>query len=77
MVLLVLAIIFQTFAIFIAEMFRVAMYLCIFLVITVPRVIESIPSKKRKFITIIICGLLLFYFYSIPYKLEYDFYWND
>lgn len=76
-VLLVLAIIFQTFAIFIAEMFRVAMYFSIFLVILVPRVIESIPLQNRKLITVIICGLLLFYFYSIPYKLEYDFYWND
>lgn len=76
-VLLVLAIIFQTFAVFIAEMFRVAMYFSMFLVILVPRVIESIPLQKRKLITVIICGLLLFYFYSIPHKLEYDFYWND
>lgn len=75
--LLILAMIFQTFAIFIAEMFRVAMYFSIFLVILVPRLLKTYPPKAKTILTVVLCSLLLFYFYSIPYKLEYDFYWND
>ena len=75
--LLILAMTFQSFAIFIAEMFRVAMYFSIFLVILVPRLLKTYPVDTRRIVTIILCCLLLFYFYSIPYKLEYDFYWNE
>lgn len=75
--LLILALTFQTFAIFIAEMFRVAMYFSIFLVILIPRFLSLYSEKNRKIITVVLCVLLLFYFYSVPAKLEYDFYWND
>lgn len=75
--LLLLAMVFQSFAIFIAEMFRIAMYFSIFLVILVPRLLKTYPPETKKIVTIILCSLLLFYFYSIPYKLDYNFYWND
>lgn len=75
--LLILAMIFQVFAVFIAEMFRVAMYFSSFLVILVPRLLQTYPPSNRKMVTFILCALLLSYFYLIPYKLEYDFFWND
>ena len=75
--LLVLAIIFQVFAVFIAEMFRVAMYFSSFLVILVPRLLQTYPPSNRKMVTYILCALLLLYFYMNPYKLQYDFFWND
>lgn len=75
--LLILAMIFQAFAIYIAEMFRVAMYFSIFLVLLVPRLLKTFPQNSRKTVTLIVCSLLLLYFYSIPYKLEYNFYWNN
>ena len=76
-ILLVLAMIFQVFAVFIAEMFRVAMYFSSFLVILVPRLLRTYPSSNRKTVTYILCALLLIYFYMYPFKLEYDFFWND
>lgn len=75
--LLVLALIFQSCSIFIAEMFRIAMYFSIFLVILVPRVLATYPVKYRKEVSFIICILIMMYFYSEPYKLEYSFFWND
>lgn len=75
--LLILAIVFQTFAIFIAEMFRVAMYFSIFLVILVPRFLSCYTKKYRTIVTITLCVLLLIYFYSLPARIEYDFFWND
>lgn len=75
--LLILAIIFQTCAIFIAEMFRVAMYFSTFLVVLVPRFLKSYAPENRKLVTVVLCTLLLLYFYSTPYYLQYDFYWND
>lgn len=75
--LLVLAIIFQVFAVFIAEMFRVALYFSSFLVILVPRLLQTYPSSNRKTVTYILCTLLLIYFYMNTNKLEYDFFWND
>ena len=75
--LLILALIFQVFAVFIAEMFRVAMYFSLFLVLLVPRLLQTYPPSNRKIVTYILCALLLLYFYMIPYKLEYDFFWND
>lgn len=75
--LLVLALIFQSCAVFIAELFRIAMYFSIFLVILLPRVLATYPTKYKKEVTLILCVLLLVYFYSIPYKLEYSFFWNN
>lgn len=75
--LLILAMIFQVFAVFIAEMFRVAMYFSSFLVILVPRLLRTYPPSNRKTVTLTLCALLLLYFYMSPYKLEYDFFWND
>lgn len=75
--LLVLAMIFQVFAVFIAEMFRVAMYFSSFLVLLVPRLLQTYPPSNRKTVTYILCVLLLLYFYMVPSKLEYDFFWND
>ena len=75
--LLVLAIIFQVFAVFIAEMFRVAMYFSSFLLILVPRLLRTYPLSNQKTVTRILSVLLLIYFYMYPYKLEYDFFWND
>lgn len=75
--LLALAIIFQTFAIFIAEMFRVAMYFSTFLIILLPRFLKTYSPDTRRIVTVLLCGALLLYFYSMPFKLEYDFFWND
>lgn len=75
--LLALAIVFQTFAIFIAEMFRVAMYFSIFLVILVPRLLKTYSKDTGRWLSILLCAALLYYFFSVPHKLEYDFYWND
>lgn len=76
MTLLLLSIMFQAFAVYIAEMFRVAMYFSIFMVLLLPKVLMSIPQSSRKGITVIICSLLCLYFYAYPYKLEYAFFWN-
>lgn len=73
----ILALIFQSCATYIAEMFRVAMYFSVFLVILLPRVLATYPAKYRKVVSVILCLLLLIYFYSVPYKLEYSFFWND
>lgn len=73
--LLFLAIIFQTFAIYIAEMFRVAMYFSVFLVVLFPRVLSTYRLEIRNKISAIVCVVLLAYFYSR--YLEYDFFWND
>lgn len=75
--LLILAMIFQVFAVFIAEMFRVAMYFSSFLIILVPRLLNTYPLSNRKTVTYLLCALLLLYFYMYPYKLEYNFFWND
>lgn len=77
MTLLILAMIFQVLAVFVAEMFRVAMYFSSFLVILVPRLLRTYPPSSRKMVTILLCAFLLLYFYMNPYKLEYDFFWND
>lgn len=73
---LVLAMIFQVFAVFIAEMFRVAMYFSTFLVVLVPRLLQTYPPSYRKLLTSILCALLLLYFYTNPNRLNYSFFWN-
>lgn len=75
--LLCLAIVFQGLAIYLAEMFRLAMYFSLFLVILVPRLLQTYPQSNKKLITISVCVLLMVYFYSNKNFLDYDFYWND
>lgn len=75
--LLIIAIIMQIFAIFIAEMFRVAMYFSLFLVILIPRFLQTYPLRYRQPVSILLCVMLLIYFFITPSYLEYDFFWND
>lgn len=74
---LILAIIFQTMAVVIAEFFRVAMYFSVFLIILVPKVLESVPINNRKIYTGILSVLLLIYFFYLGAgTIEYKFFWQ-
>lgn len=61
---LILGIIFQSMAIFIAEMFRVSMFFNVFLILLLPKVLDVIPTPNRKVYSIGLCVLLLIYFFS-------------
>ena len=75
---LILAIIFQSMAIFIAEMFRISMYFNIFLILLLPKVFDAIPTIDRQVLSIGLCVLLLVYFFFLGTgKLPYYFYWSD
>lgn len=75
--LMFLAIIFQSLADIIAEMFRVAMYFSMFMIILIPRIFPVVAANDRKPLKYTLVSLLLIYFFffgaaQIPYK----FYWQ-
>lgn len=75
---LILSIIFQSMAVFIAELFRVSMYFNIFLVLLLPKVFDAMPASNRRLYSVGLCGLLLVYFFFFGAgTTPYHFYWND
>lgn len=75
--LLIISIIFQSMAVIIAEMFRVAMYFSIFIILLLPEVFAAVPHNNRKLVSVGICSLFLFYFFfmgfgTIPYKFYFQ-----
>lgn len=75
---LILGIIFQSMAIFIAEMFRVSMFFNVFLILLLPKVLDAIPASSRKIYSIGLCFLLLIYFFFLGAgTIPYHFYWTD
>lgn len=75
--LMFLAIIFQSMAGVIAEMFRIAMYFSVYMIILIPRTISVIPAKNRSMIGVMLLSLLLVYFLFIGAgRIPYKFYWQ-
>lgn len=61
-ILLVWAILFQTMATTIAEMFRIAMYFSAFLIILIPKVLDTLSYENKRLITLSLCTALIIYF---------------
>lgn len=77
-VLLIIAVLFQSMAVIIAEMFRISMYFSVFLILLTPKVFEVIPTNYRKSLKLLVCGLLLLYFFLWGSgNIEYRFYFQD
>lgn len=75
--LMFIAIIFQTMSGQIAEMFRVAMYFSVFMIVLIPRTFAVIPASKRKSIKFVFLSLLLIYYFfwgagTIPYMFYFQ-----
>lgn len=80
-VLLIWAIIFQTLATNIAEMFRIAMYFSIFLIILIPKVLDTIPQNYKRLLTFTLSVALLTYFFflgagKVPYHFCFESGWG-
>lgn len=75
--LMFIAIIFQTMSAQIAEMFRVAMYFSIFMIILIPRTFSVIPESSRRPVKVAVLSLLLIYYFfwgagTIPYMFYFQ-----
>lgn len=75
--LMFIAIIFQTMSSQIAEMFRIAMYFSIFMIILIPRTFYAISRPERKLVKFAFLSLLLIYYFfwgvgTIPYMFYFQ-----
>lgn len=61
-ILLIWAILFQSMAVIIAEMFRVAMYFSVFLIVLIPKVLDTLSPKNKRVVTLTLSIALLIYF---------------
>lgn len=80
-ILLILAILFQSMAVIIAEMFRVAMYFSIFLIVLIPKVLDTFPRNNKRAMTLTISIALLIYFMfigsgSVPHHFYFEQGWE-
>lgn len=80
-ILLIFAILAQSMATVIAEMFRIAMYFSVFLVVLIPKVLDTFHFKDKRMVTFSLSIALLIYFFflgtgRIPHHFYFESRWE-